>query len=389
MNACRFVSEHDSEDPEPGVLPLLCTLEHPSPADSYDTDYHLIFPLPRGDLTHLCEVDPSEQKWAEQLTERWLVSQCSRMAATLSAIHQVAALKLPGLPRFLFLRSARLAANMVYRMSPSENHLGTLVLSNLCPDPPGAHESAPEYFMSKDKWRKPATERSNNDISSITRVFGEVEEKSLDQNVSKIEDLEKLDAVDHVVTMRHSHPSLGARSRSSGHSAPEIPPEELFMRVPNKRRLAARTRRRSQPAKVTASKFHVWCLATIWLQLITWFILGHEGIRSSELASLFDGSAAENSTSGFFEEVEIHPVDTDSPNKSYKLKPIVVELIDRLQRQEGCTMSIKRILNFIRDRMLVIDPAVRATTQEVMETLGEIYWEVAELKKTRLTSAAS
>lgn len=163
VNACRLVSEF--KDLEPGaVLPLLCTLEHPSLADPSKRDYHLIFPLPRGYLEDLCQTDASDQKWAEQLTEQWLVSQCSRMAASLYAIHQVAALKTSDLPRLLFLRSVRLATNMIYWVSPSETQLGALVLGNLCQDPPGAYESAPEYSFAQ---KKSSTARSDDYRSSI------------------------------------------------------------------------------------------------------------------------------------------------------------------------------------------------------------------------------
>lgn len=208
---------------------------------------------------------------------------------------------------------------MVYRISCSPSQVGTLALGNFAQEPPQPYEAGPE--------------------------------------------------LDFVVSKK----STKGPNQDSGTD------KEFHMKRPRRSRAGAPT--------FSASKFHVWCLATIWLRLITWFILGPDTRHFSKPGSIFDQFSGLSSASGFFEKLNMdRPTrsnrDTDNSTKSYWVKPSVVKLIKQLKRHKSCTVSIKRILTLIQRRMLVIDPAGRASTQEVMEILQEIDRESEELQKT-------
>lgn len=374
VNACGFLSQR--EDQAPGILPLLCTCEHPSRGDPSQNVYRLIFPLPQGDLEELCTSDPTREDWSGQLTEHWLVSQCSRMAATLSAIHEIAALKIPGLPRLHFLRSGRLSADMVYRMSSSKSQLGTLVFGNLCQDPPGPYESAPEYFIAPHKPSEPSNQDSERQTSSLPVNPAEGVSHAVFQHTSKFSSAGTLDTLNSAGTMRDLPMSLEAPSPTPRHMTPENTPMDPSIVPADKKDLPARS------SRVSASKFHVWCLATIWLRLITWFILGPEMMHSSDPPSIFDRSWEKSPRNAFFEDMDTNPAETSDSNKSYRLRTVVVELIEKLQRHESCTEGIRQLLTLIRERMLVIDVSVRASSQEVKDEMEKIMRKLETVEKT-------
>lgn len=375
VNACRLASER--EDQEPGVLPLLCTCEHSREEDSSKSEYHLIFPSPRDNLKELCRVDPTRAEWSAQLTERWLVSQCSHMATTLSRIHHIAAIKMPHLPRFIFLRSGRLASDMVYRISSSNSQLGTLVLGNLRQDPPGLHESAPEYCIASNRPSQSANPDLETLRSYLTRRSADFGAATPAQQISKVEDAERLvDAVDRDGTTQQLHASLEAPSPTPRHTTPEDAPMDPSIASADKNFHQGRS------SRISASKFHVWCLATIWLRLITWFILGPEAVHSSEPPSIFNESSENPSTSGFFEELQPRSVDTNDLNKLYRLNPVVEKLMDKLQRHKSCTVIVKQLLTLMRERMLVIDVAGRASSQELKDRMDGITRNLENLEKT-------
>lgn len=265
---------------------------------------------------------------------------------------------------------------MFYRLASSDDELGTLVLGNFVQDPPQPYESAPEYSIASKK----ASKAPIGKLIIPTEIYRE-SPLELDAKVrekdSKVGDLERLDAIDRDVTTTHSVAAFDARSRSTTHSESEVSPNKQFEQY------MAQQDHRNHSATVSASKFHVWCLGTIWLRLITWFILGPDGMRFSEPDSIFYESPETFQTSGFFEEMPNDAGYTANPSNSHRINPVVVELIEKLQRHEDCTASVKRILTLIRRRMLVIDPTVRASSQEVMEMLEEINLGVKKLQNTK------
>lgn len=378
--AYKLVSHREQN--ETGVLPLLCTLEHPNPGDSSKSDYYLILPLPRESLGDLTQVDPTRQNWLEQLTEQWLVSQCSRMAASLSQIHQVAALKISHLPRLLFLRSGGLAPNVIFRLSSSESQLGILVFDGLCSEPPGSFESPPEYFI--------ALEKSSQ--SSLWSLWPQGLRESIGASNSEILEwgARKLE----IKLMQYSHdlieasPLPGSESWASN-SLPQLRKRVSSVDTTSTDQKTAECpwepideeSRERPPEKLSASKFHVWCLATVWLQLITWFCLGPEGIKFLKEAAEDVQSQGQFENSGFFERMPVTSKGKSRPDESYRIRPIITESIERLQTHKRCTASIRQLLAIIRDRMLVIDIVARASSQEVMEKLEEIERNLREQEK--------
>lgn len=341
-----------------GVIPLLCTIERPDMAAPSKAEFDLIFPCPKGDLNALMRTEPRQSAWAGQLTYTWLATQCRQLAASLSAIHRIAAIKVSNLPRFRFFRSARLANDVIKWLSSSEADLGSLVFSNFSMQPPSPAEAAPEYFIYLDGPKDHRKSTTNKQISHTSRSkSGPVENKSQgdESDMRRPGDLVLGTPPLPILCTSGRRPKDAEQARPQ-EAAPEDPRPKSSFR---------------------ASKFQVWCFGTILLQLITWFLLGPSGIRDHR--NIF---APPDGTSGFLE-VYGPSDDGDNPSSRYTLRWDVKNLILRLQAHDDCTAFVKSVLDIILSRMLVIDAKYRASSHEISRSIQQLFFTEESLRYLR------
>lgn len=346
VHAWKLVGE--DANTKSGVIPLLCTIERPDMAAPSKAEFNFIFPCPKGDLNALMRAEPRQSAWSGQLTDKWLATQCRQLAASLSAIHRLAGIKVPNLPRLRFFRSARLANDVIKWLSSSGGDLGSLVFSNFCIQPPSPAEAAPEYFIYLDGHKEHRKSTGKHTITSRPSRSKSVpvdnESQGDESGARRSGDLvRRIASLPNLCTSGH-------RSKDAEQvEAQEAPPEDPRSR-----------------SSFHASKFQVWCFGTILLQLITWFLLGPSGIRDHR--HIFVPS---DGTSGF---LKIYgPADNgDNPFSRYTLRWDVEHLILRLQAHDDCTAFVKSVLDIILSRMLVIDANRRASSHEIWHSIQEL-----------------
>lgn len=301
-------------------------------------------------------VNPSLQEWSGQLTERWLVSQCCHMAASLSNMHRVADLKMRHLPRLLFLRSGRLANDVIHWLSPSKSQLGNLVLGNLSLEPPGSHESPPEYFILSKKQLQPSTQESSGHTTSsdLQPAGSHAAYKPVAQEIN-FDGPDKPGEAEKVLVLRDI-------------DTPTVLSPTCIAQTPQNDTLSIRS---ISMRSIEASRFHVWCLAIVWLNLITWFVLGPQGQKDFALNSrtVLEQNWLRSDSGG---------KSTTHHNSPYRLNSVFAERIAFLRRQKRCTAYVRAILDLILRRMLVTDVAMRASSQHVADTLMRLErgWEM-------------
>lgn len=335
----------EAKDTKSGVIPLLCTFERPR-ADQSQPEFALVFPEIRGDMEDLLRMQPGSYSWSGQLTERWLGTQCCQLAASLSAIHRIAALRIPNLPALRFFRSGRLATDVIKWLSYQETELGTLVFSNFNTEPPTLAEAPPEYLIYLNRPR----EHQENGLSQVS-ISEMSPEPDCEIRLSEREEEGKVQLEQSSVpfpapssfSVRCTDDDCLDDAQKAGRR--EIIPEKSGSR-----------------GSIRASKFQVWCLGTIWLKLITWFLLGPQGVKDHE--HIFNAPAH---ASGFFDYVQTE--DEQVHFSSFRVKPTVTNLIHNLSGHEDSTNYICRLLGLIGSRMLVVSADDRASSQEILKTL--------------------
>ena len=351
--AWKLAGEQDNT--RSGIIPLLCTLERPDRAVPSKLEFSLIFPSPRGDMGDLMQFQTGRSAWSGQLTERWLATQCCQLAASLSAIHRIAALKIPKLPRLRFFRTGRLAVDVVKWLSSSETDLGTLVFSNFSTEPPTPDEAAPEYFfnLNRPKERRKGSRRD----SRMSRRSYESDRWST--NDGRAEEGE-LEMQEYSVP---AHPSSRVRYTH------EDRPREA-QKVGSQGITPAKSGSKSS---ARTSKFQVWCLGTVWLQLVTCFLLGPQG--RGEFEHIF---TAQDRRSGFLETVHNIEHREDRFNL-FNLNNDVRRLMHRLEGHGDSTPFIRELLRVIEFRMLEVNADSRAPSLEIMSTLEELERRTAKV----------
>lgn len=360
--ALKLVGERDHAG-TPGALPLLCTIERPSPETPYEMDYYLVFPYPAGNLSDLSCVDSDHFKSSEQLTDRWLASQCYSMAASLWEIHRIAALKMPHVPRMRFLGSGRLDSDVIYWLSSSKDHLGTLVIADHNSCPPGMFESAPEYSMHQEEVLKSARHGDPILLDQTLARLGSCEITYAEPRQENSQP--KLLAPTRPQLQKVDPPGSDC-SRSSRHHLRDGEPIEDRTNFNSQTSLGAL----GPGPPIHAPRFHVWCLGVVWLELITWYILGRDGTLEFEQTFAHVYMHGQAAKSGFFE--KLHIDDASGDGNPYRLRHVVSDWIERLQADKNCSLFAGKVLELIAERMLVVDVSARASSREVMEKMEEM-----------------
>lgn len=252
---------------------------------------------------------------------------------------------------------------MVKWLSSSETDPGSLVLSNFSTEPPTPAEAAPEYFINLNR-RRMASKAVRRKASIFPKHPADSETVG---NESP--------GADESKRRRSGVPSPAAVSSSVQYND-ENHPEEA-RKAYNKRVTPKNTR---SERLIRASKFQVWCLGTIWLQLVTWFLLGPDGTKY--YGHIFNPHAHR---SGFVDAVSTGTDTSDSFN-SYKLKTSVRILIDRLEGHEDSTPFIRQLLWLIEFRMLEVNADLRASSWEIVNILEDMERSVAEVAGQEVSS---
>lgn len=363
----KMVGEHGHHG-APGSLPLLCTIERPSPDSPFDFDYYLIFPCQAGNLSDLISNDLGFFKSSGQLTDRWLASQCYNMAASLWAIHRIAALKMPHIPQMRFLGSGRLASDVIYWLSSSEKHLGTLAIADHNSCPPGMFESAPEYYVQQEDVPGSALHMEGGLLDQSSATLGLYEAAYVEPRRKIVQP--RVWAPIRARSRKLDAPRRNRSRHSRHHIHDDQPVEEASDLIPQ----TSLGCPQQKPA-IQASRFHVWCLGVVWLELITWYILGPDGVLEFKQIFAHVHMHEQTAKSGFF---EAHRHDANGCKMAYRLRYVVSDWIERLQADKDCTVFVREVLGVITERMLVVDVTARASSRDVMEKIEEIKNKVEE-----------
>ncbi|KAM5365677.1 hypothetical protein ACJA88_012413 [Fusarium oxysporum] len=118
-------------------------------------------------------------------------------------------------------------------------------------------------------------------------------------------------------------------------------------------------------------KYDVWCLGCVFLEFISWFLLGgHAAVDEFpkfRVMKLADGIVGSDR---FF------CIDSKGRSKSETsamVKPAVIRWITRLHKIDSCPESVHDFLDLIQWEMLVPNPPQRSNCKEVRTVLHEIY----------------
>ncbi|KAL4942580.1 kinase-like domain-containing protein [Aspergillus oleicola] len=108
-------------------------------------------------------------------------------------------------------------------------------------------------------------------------------------------------------------------------------------------------------------KWDIWSLGCLYLELITFLVLG-----SADAIVEFSNKRLD--TSGQYPELR---TDDFYTYNWQNVKPSVVSWVDRLKRSSRCTNALRDVLTLIMTKMIVIEPEERASAAQVHEKLKE------------------
>lgn len=108
----------------------------------------------------------------------------------------------------------------------------------------------------------------------------------------------------------------------------------------------------------------VWSLAVIWLELLTWFLVGRVGRR--RFTQDRSNCRSKSNFSTYYEKVE----GTDP--RIYRVKPEVSVWIHELKIHGDCTLKMVALLELIEREMLVVDEASRASLSHIDKALEQL-----------------
>lgn len=107
---------------------------------------------------------------------------------------------------------------------------------------------------------------------------------------------------------------------------------------------------------------NVWSLAVIWLELLTWFLLGPAGRQRFTQ----DCCRSIPSYRRYYEKVE------GRYRQTYRVKPEVSKWIHELKIHGDCTRQMVTLLELIEREMLVADLASRASLSRIDKALQQL-----------------
>ncbi|KAL2824962.1 kinase-like domain-containing protein [Aspergillus pseudoustus] len=109
-------------------------------------------------------------------------------------------------------------------------------------------------------------------------------------------------------------------------------------------------------------KFDIWSLGCMYLDWITYLLLGYKAIKE------FSDLRLDGSTSEFAEVRE----DTFYTANGEIVNPHVFVWVNKLKRQRHCSQMLHDILDLIMKKMILIPPEMRSSSQDVTRALEQI-----------------
>jgi serine/threonine protein kinase len=152
----------------------------------------------------------------------------------------------------------------------------------------------------------------------------------------------------------------GVRSKDIQHTLTYRPPEQDL------------------DAEFATQQWDIWALGCLFLEFVIWFLEGPSSLEEFQkerqddvdhprasrggertFEDTFFRVGVENRITSRFTRVEVR--------KKAKVKGCVIARIHTVKEKSRCTGHLRRLLGFIEEKMLVVDPTKRATTEEVVK----------------------
>lgn len=111
--------------------------------------------------------------------------------------------------------------------------------------------------------------------------------------------------------------------------------------------------------KYISRAYDIWCLGCLYLQFITWLLMGWEAIDLfSESRSILSGGIEEDN---FFTVTEV----LGEPQA--EVRHSVVSWVDNLHQHEKCSELIHELLDLIMKQLLIVDPKARVSASRLYQ----------------------
>ncbi|TDZ38103.1 putative myosin light chain kinase [Colletotrichum spinosum] len=144
-----------------------------------------------------------------------------------------------------------------------------------------------------------------------------------------------------------------------------------------------KTYRPPDDCKAAGLEWDIWTLACLYIDFITWAVLGSTGIDrfgEDRLAEITDANELDMEEDVFFRVQPIKPKWwrlTQKPQRvSVRVKDSVNSHLSYLRSHESCTQYLSSFLDYIETNMLLINMNQRATSAQVLERLYQLLLEV-------------
>ncbi|KAK2615842.1 hypothetical protein N8I77_002568 [Diaporthe amygdali] len=300
----------------PNLLSLLATYK-------YRGSYHLVFPWADSDLRRLWQSnDNPQQPGKEEM--RWLANQCASIADALKSVH----------------------AGAESWLNSTDDPAGQQRLMNKI----GIHgDIKPENIFIFSKGQKarelamgPPTTGKGSTIPSDRSSRSSSPSSVMDDRDMVIGDFGGGDFYD---ASKHPDP---LRQMTVTYRPPEY----------------------DTKLKPVSRSWDIWGLGCTYLEFVTWFLLGHSGLK--EFAKRRTTRTAAGKLSDEYFDTFVDPSQTGGIGAT--LKGSVLTWINDLSRHRNASPFIRDFLNFISHRMFVIENAYlnRASGDEVAEHINSL-----------------
>lgn len=114
----------------------------------------------------------------------------------------------------------------------------------------------------------------------------------------------------------------------------------------------------------TSNASDIWALGCVYLELITWFLLGHEAVGEFSRARMQDGADKSTHDKTFFTQSCQY-----EGGLATSLKTAVTNWFQTLRSNPNCTGDLARILKYTEDKMLVVEADRRSSAVAVANFL--------------------
>ncbi|KAI9371215.1 kinase-like domain-containing protein [Aspergillus egyptiacus] len=115
-------------------------------------------------------------------------------------------------------------------------------------------------------------------------------------------------------------------------------------------------------------KWDIWGLGCLYLEFITYLVLGAEAITEFSEKRLQDGSSAE----------AVFRIDNFYSTDHKSVKPSVLDWVDRLKQNSRCSRMMHDVLDIVIKQMIVIQPEALSSALGICQALKEVLCRAKE-----------